>query len=420
MKIAIGKIGKAISFNPKRWVVTNGDDVPLMLYDFLCKSYPQHEFYMIGGSDLTKCVEKGIYVKPDNMFDLYDLAKKALKADPERHPKEYPGSKMQCHYLVDILDEKDIHFDFGLFIQGPDTSPCIPGMGIYTKDGTHHVKPFTMAQNYVAPIFISMNREKVPYVIINEDVRYIPCVSRDIIEGHDEICYLSQINCDKKYNRIKGYGEDSKIVRPVIQKFRYAAVETFPLLKEKKYDFTNPDHIDIDGTIYKKDLGFIMAQSGGGDRLALIEKWILAGNPKQIIYGLWDEEAQAKHPGTFVNKMSSEMEDVFWRSKYSFILPFRKNVPNFVTRKPWTLMRFGIIPFMDKNGYDTDHLIDFPDICRVSSPEEMWERIALLEKDKELYKKTLKQIYDLLKDKYFNGQHILNLVGGLLDKYGKK
>ena len=50
----------------------------------------------------------------------------------------------------------------------------------------------------------------------------------------------------------------------------------------------------------------------------------------------------------------------------------------------------------------------------------MWERIALLEKDKELYKKTLKQIYDLLKDKYFNGQHILNLVGGLLDKYRKK
>ena len=81
------------------------------------------------------------------------------------------------------------------------------------------------------------------------------------------------------------------------------------------------------------------------------------------------------------------------------------------------MMYYGIIPFWDKNTYDTDNLFsDLPDFFKVENPDEMWKRIHFLMENPDEYKKYLKIMYDLLEDKYFNGYFIDEVFNPLIEK----
>ena len=82
------------------------------------------------------------------------------------------------------------------------------------------------------------------------------------------------------------------------------------------------------------------------------------------------------------------------------------------------MIYYGIIPFWDKNAYDTDNLLaEIPDYVKVSSPEEMWQKIDELYNDREKYKALLKQFYDLLKPEYFDGTLINNVFNPYIEKH---
>jgi len=413
MNIAIGKSGRSCFFNEKHWDMSAGDDSPKILYYYLANKYPQHKFYLIGASDYQDCKKRGIDI-PENIIDVFGMARKDVKANPNKYPEVW-------QYQIEQLNNMGVKFDLGIIMQGPDMSCSIKGVGVKNlRDNTQDIKPLCMATNYVAPLQAVINEQKFPWVNINEDARYIPWVNRDIIEGHDELLTFSQINCAKTVKRIKGYYDQAIIYREHIEKFKYSGIEHLFLVNEKKIDFTDPDNIVVGDNVYKKTNKFIMAQSGGGDRLEMIEKWVLNDNPSQIIYGKWDEEAQAKHPGVFVNKMMKDMDGDFWSSMFTYVPAFNKRFPNFVTKKPWTLLHHGIIPFFDKNGYDVDKLLPFPELCRVETPQQMWERIDYLYNNRDEYKKVLKVMYSYLKDEYFNGSYIDNLFGKIIDNCNKQ
>jgi len=410
MNIAIGKSGRSCYFNEKKWSIYAGDDSPKIIYFEIAKQNPQHTFYLIGASDFTKYKEEGGEAPP-NIIDVWGPAKAEAK-----------DKGLKFDYLWQVLEhyviEHNLKFDFGLIMQGPDMNVTIEGKGIKClRDTTRDIKPLCMGAGYIAPIQNIINIQKFPWYIINEDPRYVPIGNRDIINDEEEV--LSQINCECKVKRITDYGEKAIIHREHIIKYRYAGIERMFLNALKKIDFTNPDNIIVNDKVYKKNRKFIIAVNGGADRLKFIEDWVIKPEPSQIIYGKWPKDDVAKYPNNFEEKGIINMQDEMWESMFTFIPCFQKRMSNFVTQKFWKMLYYGIIPFIDKNSYDTDRLLPIPDFFRVDSPTEMWEKINKLYNNKEKYTQCLKYFYSLLEDKYFNGEYIGEVFNPIIKKYEK-
>jgi hypothetical protein len=147
-----------------------------------------------------------------------------------------------------------------------------------------------------------------------------------------------------------------------------------------------------------------------------MEKWIFENEPKQIIYGKWDDESKEKYPENFVEKGIVDLQDEMWETKFTFIPAFSYKSKSFVTQKFWKMLYYGIIPFWCKNDYDKNNLYSmFPDFIKVETPEELVYKINYLENNPEEYKKLLYQLYDLLEDKYFNNDIIHEIFDEILN-----
>ena len=410
MNIAIGKSGRSCYFNEERWSIYAGDDSPKIIYFEIARQNPQHTFYLIGASDFTKYIEKGGEA-PSNIVDLWNIAKNDAKKRNLKY--DYP-----YEILLNYVLENNYHFDLGLIMQGPDMNVTIQGKGIKClRDNTKDINPLCMGVNYVAPLQSVINKLKFPWYIINEDPRYVPICNRDII--NDEVEILSQINCEVPVKRIVDYGVKAIEHREHILKYRYAGIEKMFLTSYKKVDFTDPENIIVNDKIYKKSRKFIIAVNGGADRLKFIKKWVLEQDPTQIIYGKWSDADKSEFPNNFEEKGIINMQDDMWESMFTFIPCFEKRMSNFVTQKFWKMIYYGIIPFVDKNSYDTDNILPIPEFFRVETPEEMWDKINKLYDDKEKYTKCLKYFYSLLEDKYFNGEYIGEIFNPIIKKYEK-
>lgn len=204
----------------------------------------------------------------------------------------------------------------------------------------------------------------------------------------------------------------------------YSGIERFFLLDKERVDFTDPD--DINPNLfesYKKDIEFTMTLNGSLFRLDYIKKWLFPFRPDQKVYGKWDwgKLAEKVHAygldKNFVKRGMTEMEDVMWRTKYTFVVPADKSTTNFVTQKVYSMLYYGVIPFWDKNAYDTDnYYTDIPDYVKVETPAELWEKIDFLNNHPDEYKKLLKQCYDALKPKYFTTEYIHEVFDCILKK----
>lgn len=420
MNIAIGKLGRAMYFDKKSWSIYAGDDSPLIFYFTLARQYPQHKFYILGASDFTKYKQsKSIgfnAVKNDIPSNIIDVFNDAKAWDPSRaNPKDKNAvGNERWRLLDDYIENQGLKFDYGLFMQGPDMSMDIPNVGIkcINKPGLAH--PLEMASNYSAPIIYQINKQRFPWDMINEDPRYVPPNTRDIL--WDENVTYSQIQTDKyTVKRLNEY--DTLNFRNHKMKFLYSGIERMFLADKKKIDFSDPDHVAVGNDVFRKNNKFILTLNDGADRLEYLEKWVLNIHPEIKVYGKWDAAAKKKHPDTFIEKGIVQMEPEMWESMFTYIPTFTKSRTNFVTQKPWKMIYYGIIPFYDKNSYDTDHYYkDFPDYVKVTTPKEMWEKIDYLYDHRDEYRKLLKQFYDLLEDKYFNGEFIKETFGPAIDR----
>ena len=78
---------------------------------------------------------------------------------------------------------------------------------------------------------------------------------------------------------------------------------------------------------------------------------------------------------------------------------------------------YGIIPFFHP-GYDTEKILPVPDILRINSPEDMWEKIDYLEANPEEYQKVLNVLWKFFdKDDLFDGTFLHNQVKHYVKKY---
>lgn len=424
MNIAIGKIGRSMYFDKKSWSIYAGDDSPLIIYFTLARKYPEHTFYIIGASDFTKYKKSksiGFNVKngiPKNIVDLYGQSREFAGPERCRQKDTHIRGQEQWRILDDYVTHTGVQLDFGLIMQGPDVTASISGEGVLLINEDKEITPMMMGANYVAPIFHLINRQRFPYYLINEDPRYVPPNGRDIL--WDEIAVLSQIQTKKyKMKRLNEYR--GRNFRDHYFDFRYSKIERMFLADKKKIDFSNPDNIKVGENVYSKKNKFIIALNDGPARLEYIKKWILDFHPETKIYGKWSETSKKALPDTFIEKGIVEMEDQMWESMFTYIPAFDKRLKNFVTQKPWKMIYYGIIPFYDKNSYDSEgYFKEFPDYVKVSSPKEMWKKIDYLYEHKDEYKKLLNQFYDLLLDKYFDGSFICEVFGPLIDERVKE
>lgn len=423
MNIAIGKVSKSVRFDKDYRKAGKGDLAPMACFISLAKKYPQHKFYIIAGSDLYKTSATEELRKyneiPENIIDLgYNIKQKYLASKKSKKSiggfssfmtKTNENSKFDflCEYTVNEIKNLGIKFDYGIFFLGPDCGTSTPfcySKDFYKKTGEKQfLKILEMASNYSAPIIHTINTFKFPYIFVNEDPRYAPMIIRDII--NDETCFLSHLNKNCTVNRVYGYYDDSlKDYRKHVEHFIYSGIERTSLMFLKKYDFRNKEDFVVENKHYKKDGFIFVACNESPSRFNNIKNWILDKYPNVPVYGKWSSNTIKGYENRFINKPMAYLQDELWRAKYTYIPGFFDNMTNFVTIKIWEMCIYGILPFFDKSKYDTDNCVPVPNFLRCTTPEEMKEKIDILEKDSALYQKYLNDIYQLINDDYFNGE----------------
>ena len=393
MNIVCGKMGKSILFDQKKWRLVGGDEAGYYIYIQLAKSYPEHNFYFIGKSDITayrnRCEKDGIECElPENIIDMFEgyVAKENVD---------------KSHFwLMEKWNKLGLKADVGLIMQGPTGCSNLPNAIYKLNSKKEYAKTLDVFRNYAACIIHFLNMTNVPHFHIGEDPRYAPLHTRDLY--NTESFVLAQYNKLYKRKAVRGYDELSAKTDMIKVPYYYAGVETFFLMGKEKRDFRKME---------KKNL-FLMALNEGGKRGENIEKWLLKFSDKIKIYGKWKvDEVFKKYPDNFYEIKIDDAEEDFWDTKYTLILPM---LPDWCTQKFWKTIHYGIIPFFERK-YDTQKHYDIPKILRVKSPKDMWEKIKFFEENPDEKYKILDHLYNMLDDKYYNGEFLKELAAEGMD-----
>lgn len=391
-----------------------GLDVNAETFKKIAEAYPEHTFYYAGSSDLSK---PNINI-PQNLKDLYTPIKAFAKANgyDMSWKDPTPGCTPFYKAAVDYCKEKGLNFDLALYLYDQTFGVCHYADGHISEVKGTPLKTL-VSQRSMAHALVLANDLNVPLYLMVIDPRQINKIVGDMKPPIKIFGQCTTTDRSKYYVNLKD--KEVKEV-PMV----YSGIERFFLLDKERVDFTDPD--DINPNLfesYKKDIEFTMTLNGSLFRLDYIKKWLFPFRPDQKVYGKWSwgKLAEKVHAygldKNFVKRGMTEMEDVMWRTKYTFVVPADKSTTNFVTQKVYSMLYYGIIPFWDKNAYDTDnYYTDIPDYVKVETPEELWEKIDFLNKHPDEYKKLLKQCYDALKPKYFTTEYIHEVFDCILKK----
>lgn len=394
LNIAIGKFGKSIKFKSSTWGAIGGDNEAPIFYETLAKYNPDIKFYIIGKTDFHRLPEemKKKIAPNNNLISIW-----------EEFDKEKDNS---ITFISDYFKRHNIKIDCGIFYSGPVSAVNIPGV-IKKKNSDEYVtKILEVFKNYAAPIIHYLNESKIKYFTITPDPRYHPIGAMDLLNVAK--FSLSQYNDVGYVNRVQSF-ENQELVKESVE-CRYSGMETVYLIGKEKVDIT---------TYPKNKKMMIVLNEGGNGGLSrgpLLKEYILDNFDDIEIYGKWSEkwykDSRFKGPKKF-----NELQELLPNVKYTFIIPIQKG---WVTAKFWEMIHHGVIPFLHPY-YDQQKHLPCPEFLRVSSPQELLEKINILENDKSKYKEILSQLNDALKPEYYDGSYInkvvMNAVDELLTKY---
>lgn len=415
MNILITKMMTArFQTNTDRERLCGGFDAISYLFQRIAESYPQHTFYYIGASDLEYCQLS----VPSNLKDLYT----PIKAYAKEHgydPIAQDLSKTTKPFYqacVAYCKEKGLNFDLALF-QYEQTFAVAHYADGYISERTGGVLKTLVSQRHSAHAFVLASDLNVPLYLMVDDPRQINHIPADITPPVKIFAQCKGIDKTRYYVNKK-----DKVEHAV--PMEYAEIEKFYLLKKDRIDFSNPDEIrpSVFET-YQKDLSFVMTLNGNPDRLEFVRKWLFAFDNDIKIYGKWNEGSLAEKieklglSDRFIVRGMSEMEDVMWRSRYTFVAPPSAKTANFVTQKVYSMLYYGIMPFWAKGTYDIDNFYtDIPDFFKVETPEELWKKVHFLDRHPMMYRIMLKKIYDALKPEYFENEFVHRIFDCILKK----
>jgi len=382
--IAFAKIGKSIKFKTA-YSPIGGDNEAPSVFKALVNHNPDKTFYLVGRSDYEKLneYERCQMFPYNNIVNCY---------------KDCGSVVDKPEYLIEWFKEHDITIDFGIMMIGQISTVTIPNKVEQIKDRSLIASVIDMTKNYSTPTINWLNQSDVPWIELINDPRYNKAQSRDFIS--EPIASLSQFDYKYNHSRIKSFEDQDKI--DVEHNVTYSGIETVFCIDREYPDITS---IEKDTSLT------IVLNEGKPSRYNMLKEWILDYSDDVEIYGKWDcEEAEADKRFKGSIKLDQVQEKIT-RSKYTFIIPIRKG---WVTSKYIEMIHAGCIPFFHPT-YDEQYHLDVPDILRVRSPKQLYDAIDILESEPEVRIEVLKELQKVLKEEYYNGGFINELIMKKID-----
>lgn len=389
MNIIVGKLGRSISFNPKIWSAIGGDNEPSLLFVNLAKHNPEHTYYMVGRSDMSR---SGIDI-PSNLIDVYAEFDAKTVETFSLWGSEVPNT---WDYAVNWFKARPhIKLDGGILMSGPSATVAIPNKVYRVNEPGVITQPLQMSMCYAANIIEVLNEFNLPYYLITPDPRYIIRLGRDHLRT--PAFALSQFNTRQKHSHFTDFERQAE--SRIVEYFDvvYAGIEkTFFL------DKTSPEW-DNEKTI-KMMIVLNEGGNGGTHRGPILDEWILPYFSDIEIYGKWGTKPDGTKfyddPRFVGPKKFSQLLPLLKSVKYTFIVPIS---PGWVTGKFWEMLQYGIIPFMHPD-YDSQRHLPAPDFIRVKSPKELQDKIEQLEQDPALYNSIRAELKALLTHSLYEGK----------------
>ncbi len=312
--------------------------------------------------------------------------------------------------VVFIPSSKDadnfINNDPGLDFFVMYTGVSAPGVNIdnMTVDKTDPTKrqriKFEMVLRYCSPILKWLNHSKVPYIALSNDPRNGELRVLDL--HHRPFKHFAQAKWSVELPKMISYDDRTKILFT-------SNVEYWPIEQIKLCDIDTSSRDDYD----KHTMFGIICNEGSEEyerqgvnqRWPILKDWILSTDNKDIeIYGKWHEKYLEQDSRMKGSIPFLELQEKIKHWKYSLCIPIKDG---WVTGKYCELVQHKIVPFLYP-GYDSDKLIEFPEILRLQKPEDLWERIQFLEENPDEYEALWKQLdtmflnEDILTGKFVN------------------
>ena len=386
--IGFCKIGKSVKFKTNNYSPIGGDNEASCTIRALANRNPDKTFYIIGRSDFSTLTEKEKYsIFPyNNVIDIW----KGIKNN---------DTDVFYRHIINYFKEKNIKLDFTVMMVGQVGTVTIPGRIQQVHNPELVASVIDMTKNYTSPISVWLNEEKPFYVEIVNDPRYVINQSRDMF--HLPSLSLGQYDYSYEANTIVSYEDQTRIVREV--KSVYAGMETAFCLD---YEYTKEVN-----TNRSTDF-MVVLNEGKPSRYDMLKQWVLDYNENVEIYGKWEDartESDPRFKGSMrINDLQEKLQDV----KFTFIIPIKKG---WVTSKYIEMIHAGVIPFLHPT-YDEQGHLPIPKFLRPQTPQELFERIAVLSEDKEKYETVLKGIRAaILKPEYYDGSFLNQKIMSAVD-----
>jgi hypothetical protein len=388
--IGFAKIGKSVKFKTNKYSPIGGDNEASCMIRSLANNNPDKNFYIVGRSDFATLSEneKTELFPYDNVYDVWQGVGLTISNEYYQH-------------IITYFKEKNIELDFTVMMIGQLGSVTIPDKikKVKESDDDKPASVLDMTKWYVTPIATWLNEAKPRYVEIVNDPRYTIKQSRDLFHHPEKS--LGQYDFEYVTNAIKSYEDQSREIRNV--KSVYAGMETAFCYD---YDYTETAKVNRSTDF------MVVLNEGKPSRYNMLKEWVLNNFDDVEIYGKWEEETATKDARFKGSKHIGEIQRKFQDVKYTFIIPIAKG---WVTSKYIEMIHAGVIPFLHPT-YDEQNHTGIPDFFRPQTPQELIERIAILNSGQSKYEDAILKLRKLiLKKEYYNGEFINDTVFKSID-----
>ena len=368
-------------------------DIAGMLFSAFARLYKQHNFYIIGSNDISKCDNL-----PNNLIDIDTPIKEYFKANKETY------NNVKYKAAIDYCINNNIVFDKTIVWYGPSVPIVLHDEGFLSNKGTP-LKLLESAKALGVGLAVATYFKLPSYYIIN-DPRQINTLPRDIIPATKIISQMNSVDKSKAYiNKA-----DQEIRETPIE---YRPIEKLWLMSKVKKDWRNFD----------KHTQLIFTVNGDIHKLKYLQKWLFPYNNEAIVYGRWtnskdlaDKIEEYGLIDRFKNVPMTKMEDKMFDTRYTLVIPPSHKFNKFVSQKVYSMIYYGIIPFWCKYDYDSDNLYnELPDYIKISSPEEFYYKINELDHNNVLYNNIKQQLYSCLEDYLFTDEFVKKIFNDILE-----
>lgn len=400
MNIAFYKLGKVSKFTMKIFNPIGGDAEPRAFLIAMAYHNPQNTYYIVSRSEFGKLndFEKKLIFPYNNVVDCLEGFRGNL--DDETILK----------YAVNFLKERNINIDAIVGLTGPVGGVSVMNRVPKLNEPDKFYKPLDMFKLYASSTIYFLNEFKdVPHIEINLDTRYSSKLSRDMWNNPDVSLGLGNYSYDRKYVT-EYYSTD--YTKSTID-CKYDGIENNYLVCRTRKDNAEK----------KRKTKFIIVLNGDNDaetRYVCLKEWVL-DNPQfkesVEIYGNWHEKyinGDKRFKGCLdLYELTDYLENV----KYTMLFSIKQSR---ATQKYLEIIFAGCIPFLHPL-YDHQKNVDFPEILRPQTPEDLEKAIEFFENNDDERIKMVKFLQDKFLSEYaLSGKMTSDMINKHLENLGLK